>query len=692
MAEIVPNVRTRTIVFTDIKAVEYFYSVAYNADDYAHIIHNDTNFCIETVSSHSKYGSEGTVPDIDGAYVLQRLSQIDGVDGKEGELILALQNGANGWLNKDGELIVNVNEETDNVNRYEIDRPEGNLIYNQGSQTTAEDNVLSEDGDVLMVYVNALVRGKVTLNSFSDIISGDGVVEREFRVNIDTIFFTDWEPLTNENLAKIPFESNSVLKIEVRYRRISGSGDLVFHHLDISGFWEAIVFDAPTLMSSLFASLVSSPELKKIDDNIFKKLYFRGVVPKYIIRAEDRSYDEDRDYVTLFSTVSYFFSLLIAFFKRFENFHNDEELLREQVRGLGIQFNEGSVTLEELQYLAANYYSQIQQRGTKMISTRQGELLPNGEEAVLDGELIRLLHSSKFNELLIGSIADSKIGWCMRNSSPMYRGTCQEVTLNKTPENTKDFQSLGNFFISSTGNADAEIATSDTKKVLKISITSAGTAGIGRLINSTADVDDYLITADPEISYEITFAFRLVSGTAGDIQLYFGVEGFNDNKVKFDDAFVNLNGEINDGRIFHQNFSIWKSGIWYFARGIIHSYNTKLSPGEKTNLGVGADIAFNNSFVRYISPRILVSSTSSAVIEIWDYKIRPLVRGKSILSYRNGELPNSHSLGFIQVRDFMYTYARNNNNSYSQEEITTIIEKYLYPYQKIDMFVFTGAK
>ena len=62
------------------------------------------------------------------------------------------------------------------------------------------------------------------------------------------------------------------------------------------------------------------------------------------------------------------------------------------------------------------------------------------------------------------------------------------------------------------------------------------------------------------------------------------------------------------------------------------------------------------------------------------------------MSYRNGNPANSHSLGFVQARDFMYTYARNNNNSLSQEEITDIIEKYLYPYGKTDMFVFAGGK
>ena len=78
-------------------------------------------------------------------------------------------------------------------------------------------------------------------------------------------------------------------------------------------------------------------------------------------------------------------------------------------------------------------------------------------------------------------------------------------------------------------------------------------------------------------------------------------------------------------------------------------------------------------------------------IEIWDYKIRPLLWGKSILPGRDNAISQSNSMGFVQVGGFMYTYARNNNNSKSQEEITDIIEKYLYPYGKVNMFVLTGV-
>lgn len=668
MAEIYPGVITQTF--------------AYESGE---------TFTIITVSSYEAFGNTGTIPDITKATLLAGRYQIDGVDGKEGELIMSMGDGSDAWINQDGELVVAPDESKDDAQRYSIESPSGNLLYNQGNTPTESDNVLVNEGDVMYINVNALIRGRIRMTSFEDEWY-DSDVKREFRVSIGPMFYTEWQEMTDENLATSFYDSDSILHIQIRYTRISSGDPISFERLAIYGDWEESAFDAPTLMSSLFASLLKDPKFKKIDDNLFKKLYFRGVVPQYITRAENVSYDEDRDYVALFSTVSYFFSLMIAFFKRFENFRNDEELLREHVRGWGIRFDEGNITLKQLQYLAENYYSQIQQRGTAMIMVREGDTLPNGKVAEIDGELLRLLHSAVYNELLIGTIADYKMGWCMRNSSPMYRGTCREVTLNKTREDTEDFHSASNYPIATSGNVSVAVASVDSKSVLRVTATGSGIGGIGRIVNSQFDISDYFITADPEISYEITIAFRMTSGTRSAVNIYFGVEGFNDNGEKLNDSFVNLNGEVADGLFFQQSYAIWKTGTWYYARGIIHAYSTTLFAGEKTNLGVGSDLAFNNPFVRYISPRILVNASGAAVVEFWDYKVRPLVRGKSIMPYRNGNPANSHSLGFIQARDFMYTYARNNNNSLSQEEITDIIEKYLYPYGKTNMFVFAGGK
>ena len=654
-------------------------------------------FQINTLSDFATYGATGSVPDISQAEILNAPDIIDGISGREGELILSMGKTSDAWLDENGNLIVAPDETVDDANRYELDSPSGDLLYNQGSTPPAQDNILSAPDDVLYVFVNALVRGRLSLQSFTDSLSnvsgGRGVI-REFRVSMDGIFFTEWMEITAENLALNEYRSDSLLKIEIRYTR-TGPDDGVaisFESLQITGNWIAIEFIAPTLMSSVFGSLIGTDFLNELEDNLFKKLYFRGIVPQYITRAENVSYDEDRDYIALFYSIARFFALLIAFFKRFENIGNDEELLREQVRGFGIYFDEGSVTLEDLQYLAANYYSQIQQRGTAMIMKRRGETLPNGSTAVVDGELIRLLHSNVYNELLIGTVAIYKMGWCIGNASPLYRGTSRSVNLNKTPENSEDFNSLDNFPIISESSSVTIGATSDDKNALKLQLNEANArAGIGRL-NDSVDISQFLIPADPGISYEVTFAFRIISGSVDSLNLYFDVEGFDDNKQKLQDGFISLDGSLSNGRIIEHVCDIWQRDVWYFARGIIHSYGVNPMNDVKTNLGVGCDLIFNNPFLRYIYPRIMFESDSgSAQIEIWDYKIRPLLWGKSILPGRDNAVAQSNSMGFVQVGGFMYTYARNNNNSKSQEEITDIIEKYLYPYGKVNMFVLTGV-
>ena len=654
-------------------------------------------FRIDTLSDFATYGATGSVPDISQAEILDAPDIIDGVSGREGELILSMGENSDAWLDENGNLIVNPDPAIDDAQRYELDAPEGDLLYNQGATPPPQDNTLSVPGDTLVINVNALIQGNVRIQYFEDSFSNlsEGIViKREFRISRDGIFYTDWMEMTNENLALDEYKSDSLLKIQVRYTRLGPDDGIVasFDSIYFTGVWTAVEFVAPTLMSSVFASLIGTEYLGELEDNLFKKLYFRGIVPQYITRADNVSYDEDRDYIALFYSIARFFSLLIAFFKRFENLGNDEELLREQVRGFGIYFDEGSVTLEDLQYLAANYYSQIQQRGTAMITTRRGETLPSGRTAAVDGELVRLLHSSVYNELLIGTVAVYKMGWCVGAASPLYRGTSRSVTLNKTPENSEDFKSLSNFpIIQSSANVTVG-ATSDGKNALKLQLNSTGAkAGIGRL-NNSGDISSYLIPADPGISYEATFAFRIVSGTQSALNLYFDIEGFDDNKQKLQDGFIALDGAFSNGHIIEHGCGIWKTGVWYFARGIIHAYGANPVSGIKTNLGVGCDLIFNNPFLRYIYPRIMFESGGgSAQVEIWDFKIRPLVWGKSILPGRDNAVAQSNSMGFVQVGGFMYTYARNNNNSKSQEEITDIIEKYLYPYGKVNMFVLTGV-
>ena len=555
------------------------------------------------------------------------------------------------------------------------------------------DNIISNIGDVLIVRIEPKITGKISFTGYTETIENETEersLKREFRISQDGVFWTDWATLNNDNLSSEEYFTDSYIQIEIRYTRTGTdeSGDIVFKSIDFNGTRKSIQFDAPTLQSSIFGNIIGTNILAKLERNIFKKLYYRGILPDYIKRAENSSYNEDKDFVDLFYSIARFFSILISFFRRWENFRNDEDLLREQVRGYGIYFNENDITLSELKYIAQNILSQAQQRGTEMIFKRKGV-------APIDGEFIRLTRNRICDELLYECIPIYKIGWCLGNSSPIYKGTAMAYNLNKTKENTKDFQSLSNFVLSKSGTGSYSLQNTDNKRVIRLSATSRGTghSAIGR-IDSNINVGDNIYSADSQLDYEITFAFKINSGTnLSQLTLNFGVEGFDINKEKLNDAFSTVDGFQVSENFFDQSMDIWKIGQWYYARGIIHAYSSENVIGSKTNLGIGQDLVFNNSFVKYIIPKIefYTKTAQNASIDIYDYKIRPLIRGKNILPLKNGSI-DSHGLGFIQGSKILYTYVRNNNNGQSEDEIIDIIERYLYPFNTVNMFTITGNK
>lgn len=554
-----------------------------------------------------------------------------------------------------------------------------------------KDNILNAIGDVLLIDVKPQITGRVHLTDFSDVVEGvtaTRTVEKEFRVSPDGVFWNDWQELNATNLSSSEYIVDSSLTIQLRYTRTGSdsTGVIEFKSIDFMGSREAIQFVAPTISSSIFANIIGTPEMKALEENIFKKLYYRGIVPNYIPRAENSDKREDKDYIDLFFSVARFYSMFIRFFKRFENFQDDFDLMREQVRQYGIYFDEANITLEDLQYLAQNLYDQIRQRGTEMIFKRKGYLLPNGETLQIDGEFIRLLRSKVSDELLYENIPLEKVGWCMRQCSPMYRGTGMSKQLNKTKELSENFEDLSNFVITQSGDSSYRLMDYDGKKVLDLQANNGGTVGLGRQ-GEDLDVSDNVYVVDSRLDYEITFAFRVIGDPSRHTDIKFGVEGFDAMKHKLDDAFITPNGfSVSETFFTIQTYNKVRS-VWYHVRGIIHAYSTANVENSPTNIGFGTNLYFNNSFVKYILPKIQISSTTKTEVAIWDYKIRPLVRGTNILPLKDGTT-NSHSWGFIQSSRIFYAYVRNNNNSQSQDEITDIIEKYLLPYNVTDIFVF----
>ena len=552
-------------------------------------------------------------------------------------------------------------------------------------------NVLQNIGDTLIVNVVPKISGRVHITEFSDSWTGvtdSRTVSKEFRATSNGIFWNEWRELTNENLSTDEYISDGQFTIQLRFTRTGtdGSGEITFNNIDFYGSRVALAFEAPTLMSSMFSDIIGTDVLRQLEENLFKKLYFRGILPKYIIRAENVDEKEDADFIDVFYSVARFFAIMIRFFNRFESFRSDYDLMLENVRQYGLYFNESDVTLEQLQYLSQHLLDEIRKRGTAMIFKRQGDVV-NGQPLPVDGEFIRLVRSKKNDELLYENVPLYRVGWCIGKSSPMYRGTCQSEFLNKTKENSEDFNNFSNFFLEKSGSGNYALQSFDSKQVLNLSKGSgSGMAGLGR--NADEDIsEDDLIVVDSRLDYEITFAFQVRSGRNNGNRLLFGVEGFDTLTNKLNDAFITPNGDQVSEEFFNVPITTWRQGSWYYARGIIHAYSTMNVDESKTNLGIGTNLYFNNSFVKYILPKIQISGSSSMSVAIWDYKIRPLVRGTNILPLKSGE-ENSHSLGFIQSQRIFYSYVRNNNNSQSKDEITDIIEKYLLPFDTTDIIVF----
>lgn len=549
------------------------------------------------------------------------------------------------------------------------------------------DNKIYNIGDSIVIDVKPKQKGTAIIESYVDElvnITENRDVYREYRIVEDELFYADWRPLTNESIKGVRIKQNN--SIQVRYTRTGrdGTGFIEFKSIEFGGDFEPEVINSPILNSSMFANIAWTDETEKLAKNLFKKLYFRGIIPTYILRGDNIDAVEDEDCITLFYTIAKFYAIILRFFQRFENFFEDEELMREWIRQNGIYFDESSITLEQLQYLASHLYNEIRNRGTKMIFNRQGDVV-NDKINELDGEFIRLIRGTNKDELLYENIKLNHLGWCLQQSSPLYRGTLFSDDINKTKERTKDFQNKDNFQNFALRNGAVTIIPDDDKKVLQLKTSGNSACGLGRYTEDDEVNNIYVI--DPNLDYEITFMFKPIY-IGKNAKFNFGIELFNGNKEKIEDATITTdNSLVTD--MFFSNLPLdnFQERKWYFVRGIIHAYSSDIIENVKLNIGFGNQLTFNNRFVKFMIPKIFITSDNSTTVYIWNYKIRPLIRGTHILPLKNGE-SNSHSLGFIQSPRIFYSYFRNNNNSQSKNEITDIIERYLLPYNMTSILQF----
>ena len=559
------------------------------------------------------------------------------------------------------------------------------------------DNKIYTPGDSIIIEVKPKQNGNAIITGYVDElinVTNERNVLREYRIIEDELFYTDWKTLSDDSINGIIIKQNNT--IQIRYTRIGKdeTSFIEFKSIEFKGDFEPETINSPILNNSMFSNIAWTDKTEKLAKNLFKKLYFRGIIPTYVLRGDNVDVKEDEDYVTLFYTIAKFYAIIICFFQRFESFFNDEELMTEWIRQNGICFNESDIKLEELQYIARHLYDEIRNRGTNMIFTRQGDVVNNVIKEI-DGEFIRLIRSTPKDELLYENIPFSKLGWCLGQSSPLYRGTAFSTELNKTKEKSQDFIDLSNFQFFNHKNSTVKILKdiSSDRRILRLTTKGKSECGLGRYLYYENDVENTedvnisnIYTADPDLDYEITFMFK-ADFIGENSTLNFGVEMFNNNMEKINGTIKTDNSEVTEMFLNRLPLNKFQGNQWYFVRGIIHAYSSDVIENIKLNIGFGNQLTFNNKFVKFMLPRIFITSDDLTIVSLWDYKIRPLVRGTHILPLRNGK-ENSYSLGFIQAPRIFYSYFRNNNNSQSQQEITDIIERYLLPYNMTSILQF----
>ncbi len=564
----------------------------------------------------------------------------------------------------------------------------------------AKDNIIKSINDSLIVEVVPRANGTMVLNAFTDefnnLDENRFKLNREFQIVEDDIFKTDWQEMTIANLAK--YVVNQVETVfRIRYTlsalpdvKVSADEELKveFVKINFSGTYTAKTITTPTLSKSIFSDIAYEEATKKLQQNLFKKFYYRGIVPNYITRGANVDKKEDEDFYILFSTIARFYSIIFQHFKRFESFNVDIDLLRQWLSNNTICFDESNITLEKLQYLCQNLLDEIRKRGTRLMFKYEGDILQDGSTVPVDGEFVRLIRSKKENELIYENVPIHCVGWWLGKSSPMYRGVSNESRqLNKTKEMTEDFQSLSNFRTFTEQGGTVALAKYDGHNCLKIHTTTRySEAGLGRG-DDDKDVSG-IYTADPKMDYEICFMINFAD--LGDTEtISFGVEGFDHLKAELVDPFIQKNSD-NITEMFLDRVRVkgnFIQGKWYMFRGIIHAYGSKFTDEDSLNIGRGNNLVFNNAFLRYILPMVYISGKSITTTYIYNFKIHPLVRGTNIIPDREGN-ENSFSLGFIQPGRMFHAYFRNNNNNQSESEISDIIEKYLLPFNSTDILTF----
>lgn len=501
-------------------------------------------------------------------------------------------------------------------------------------------HICTEIGDVLYITTQVPIIATTSLLTFTDSIigtTGTRFFNKLFQYSPDGIKYTEWQELSNTNLAKIEFEDWNTPMVNLRYERAGTdpTGDLEFNGIIFGGTAITYSPDSQIGSVSLFKDIIyNNPEVFQLALNLTKKLYESGIVPQYI----ERDTEDDTDYIAFWKTVAHYFALFSIYTQQFKNIYFIREWLLQYVEQYGLFFN-GTEEMADIQYAIANLYDEYRKRGTAMVVIPKGTFLLDGSETIIDGEYLRLIGWNGYDDFIFQLRKKQFVGWWINKCSPNYKGlTHTGVQINKAPENTEDVLDLSKY------TTDGSIVIDGSKSVVQL--------GSGETLS-------FIIPISINQDYELTFWCKqsLVAGVgmlkvAGAAYNHYG---------SIIGVLQDTTGTVNG--IFISSLRTADNTVYYFVRIILYKSTTS-QVNTPTNMNQGVNLrSIPGQEEMYWW---LQNNNSGGTVNLWDIKCRPL--------------RTAYSTGFVQTGNLIDVWRKNNNGRFNDDQINDLAKKYLFPY------------
>lgn len=496
-------------------------------------------------------------------------------------------------------------------------------------------NNIATAGRSVFIRSNPVV-GLLALTGFTDDANNPGggaSFVKTFRYAVNGVQWTNWQPLTIASIMAITVDPLEPFLIEVNYEKDEpvGNSALTVSEFTIPANNQATPL-TPFFNNSLFARYFGAYDQGVLNwyVNVLQKLWDKGLIPNYMTRDQD----DPEDFLAMWSAVCQFFAYYVTFARMFATFYNNTDLLTDFLNNRGLNVSTQD-TLGQMQAMLQTFYYQMSRRGTNAIwQDSDGSSDPT---TGVTGEFKRLVNYETIDEFLFLLFRPQNFGWNLGNSSPLYKGLRVNDGLNKAPWSVGyNSMTLAAPYLSSGGT----VTTDGSLTVAQLNDSSIGT--------------QVSMKVDSNLDYEFSFQVKMAAGK----KLSFDIIG-SDSEGNSQQLLSYKDGTAKTS--FFDNAVLYRSDKYLMVRCYLYNSQRGTFSGDTTNIRQGQNLVMTAN-VQAVS--FSVSCTGQA--NIYDFKILPV--------------QTDWSRGFIQVNNFIATWLKNRNQTYTTAELTEYVSRYLIPY------------